>query len=345
MDQRRNAPGGQVTNGIELRAFGKTDLRVSVIGFGAWGIGGPAMAGTMPIGWGDVDDAVSMKALRRSLDRGINFFDTADFYGLGHSEELIGEVFGDRSDIVVATKVGHRLNRDGSITLDYSKKHILNACEQSLRRLRRATIDYYQLHSAGVAHLQQGECVEAMELLKAQGKIRYWGISLSTFHPEPEAEFLLQHAQGDGFQVVVNIINQRAIPLMRRAHQQGYGIIARMPLQFGLLTGKFSSATRFGANDHRSFRLTPSILEHALMHLENVWPLADKYNISKTSLGLSFCASIPEVSTVIPGIKTPEQVDMNTSGILSLSEEDREWLAELYRQELHEVVEMMEQQG
>ncbi|MBE0559083.1 MAG: aldo/keto reductase, partial [Proteobacteria bacterium] len=169
---------------MDHRTFGATDLDVSLIGFGAWAIGGPAMAGTTPIGWGDVDDHVSEQAIHTALERGVTFFDTADFYGLGHSEEILGRVLGNRPSVVIATKVGHRLQDDGSIALDYSKRHILEACEGSLRRLKRECIDLYQLHSARVSHFEAGECLEALEGLREEGKIRYWGLSLNTFHPE-----------------------------------------------------------------------------------------------------------------------------------------------------------------
>ena len=140
---------------MDYRKFGHTDLMVSEIGFGAWAIGGPAMAGEIPIGWGNTDDAVSEQALLRAYDLGVNFFDTADFYGLGHSEELIGRVFNREPNVLVASKVGHRLNVDQSIYLDYSKSYILEACEQSLHRLKRECIDYYQLHTAKLVHLKQ----------------------------------------------------------------------------------------------------------------------------------------------------------------------------------------------
>jgi len=173
---------------MELRKFGETGLYVSAVGFGAWGIGGPAMAGIIPIGWGPVDDCISIAALKHALDSGITFNDTADFYGLGHSEELIGRVFGNRSEVVIATKVGHTTNSDGSIRTDYSREYITQACERSLERLNRDSVDYYQLHSARVRHFEDGGCVEALERLREQGKIRTWGISPNTFHPDPEAE-------------------------------------------------------------------------------------------------------------------------------------------------------------
>jgi aryl-alcohol dehydrogenase-like predicted oxidoreductase len=330
---------------MNYRKFGNTNLNVSEIGFGAWGIGGPTMAGDIPIGWGKVDDHQSMEALKIAFDRGINFYDTADFYGIGHSEELIGKTFGNRHDVIIATKVGHRLNDDGSIFLDYSKSHIIDACNKSLKRLNRESIDYYQLHSAKIGHLKDGECIEAMEQLQREGKIKYWGLSLNTFHPELEAEFLLERNLGNGFQIVFNIINQRGLEVIKKSNEMGYGIIARMPLQFGLLTGKFNKDTKFEKNDHRAFRLTPEILSKSLDYLDEVWKKAEQDNISKTSFSLSFILSFSEVSTIIPGIKTPEQAILNTSGLQSLSDDDLNYIQNLYKEKLYELVDLMERKG
>lgn len=324
---------------MNYRKFGNTDLNVSEVGFGAWGIGGPAMAGDVPIGWGRVDDSVSVAALKRSFELGINFYDTADFYGLGHSEELIGSTFGGRKDVIIATKVGHRISPDDKIMLDYSAEYIIQACESSLRRLRRDTIDYYQLHSARMEHLRQGVCIEAMEQLKKEGKIRYWGLSLNTFSPEPESEFLIGNKLADGFQLVLNIMNQKALGVVRKSAEAGYGVIARMPLQFGLLTGKFTRDTTFEKNDHRNFRLTPDILCRSLDVLEeDVWPLAEKYNIAKTSLSMSYILSYPQVSAVIPGIKTPAQAEANTTDIIRLEETDMKKLESVYNNKFSSIV-------
>lgn len=329
---------------MEYRRFGKTDLSVSVVGFGAWGIGGPAMVGSTPIGWGDVDDILSKEALLRAKELGINFYDTADFYGLGHSEELIGEVFGNSSDIIVATKVGHRATQEDTIALDYSKNHIIDACEKSLKRLRRDSIDYYQLHSAKVAHLEQGECIEAMEQLKRAGKIRYWGLSLNTFHPTTESDFLIEHNLGDGFQLVFNIINQRAHNVITKASALGFGIIARMPLQFGLLTGRISTDATFAHTDHRSFRLTKEIIESSLSGLEKVWPIAKQRNISKAALAMSFCANQSGISTIIPGIKTPGQAEMD-SEIVQLNQNEINTINDTYLTHFSQIVSLMEKQG
>lgn len=330
---------------MQYRSFGSTDLEVSEVGFGAWGIGGPAMAGDIPIGWGDVEDDTSVKALQKAFDLGINFYDTADFYGLGHSEELLGQVFGNRQDVIVASKVGHRLADDQSIFVDYSKAHIIRACEDSLRRLQRDTIDYYQLHTAKRADLEKGECLEALEQLQKEGKIRYWGLSVNTYEPEPEANYMLERDLGHGFQLVFNVINQQALSIFEKAQQSGKGIIVRMPLQFGLLTGKFDKSTRFEPNDHRHFRLTPEILETSLDALEEVWPLCKKYGISKTELSMSFILSFAEVSTVIPGIKTPEQAEKNTSGIVQLDAEDRDLIVSFFDSRFRKVLQQMQQQG
>jgi aryl-alcohol dehydrogenase-like predicted oxidoreductase len=329
---------------MEYNKFGKTDLMVSEIGFGAWAIGGAARVGGTAIGWGDADDITSKQAINAALDAGITFFDTADFYGLGHSEKLLGEVLKDKKEAIIATKVGHR-DIDDKIVLDYSKNYIIQACEESLNRLNRDVIDYYQLHSARVNHLQQGECVEAMELLKQQGKIRYWGLSLNTFHPQPEADYLIENKAGDGFQLVFNLINQKAMAIIEKAAANGYGIIARMPLQFGLLTGKFSSQTAFATDDHRSFRLTPDIIQKATELVEEkVLPVAEKEGINLTQLALSYLISFPQVSTTIPGIRTKEQVLQNTTGLKKLSNENKAFLQKL-NTEWEPVVQLMEQQG
>ena len=330
---------------MQYRKFGNTSLKISEIGFGAWAIGGNAMVGNTAIGWGKADDAVSAAAIHQALDCGVNFFDTADFYGLGHSENLLGKLLAKNKEIIMATKVGHR-NINETIQLDYSKAYIISACEASLKRLQRDTIDYYQLHSARMQHFEKEQCVEAMEILKQQGKIRYWGLSLNTFYPEPEANYLMDNKQGHGFQLVYNIINQRALPLVKTAGENGFGIIARMPLQFGLLTGKFSSETNFSGDDHRSFRFNKEILNDALKVLEEkIWPLCDKYNISKTALALSYILSYEAVSVVIPGIRTAQHAIDNTTGTIKLAAADIEMIENIFTTDFAAVVNLMEKQG
>lgn len=328
---------------MQYRKFGSTDLQVSEVGFGAWAIGGNATIGSTAIGWGPADDETSRKAIREALNAGINFFDTADIYGLGHSESLLGATL-PPNGVLIATKAGN-VSRDGQFTFDYSKEHILAACELSLKRLNRQVIDYYQLHTARIKHLENGECIEAMQLLQQQGKIRYWGISLNTFEPNPEAEFFMNNNLGHGFQLVLNLVNQRALPLIKKAAAQGYGIIARMPLQFGLLTGKFAADSQFDITDHRHNRLTPMIINSSNEALVNVWELCNKYQVSKTQLALSYILSYSEVSTVIPGIRTPEHVRLNTSGLVKISNEDRDMIEREGQGVLAELLALIEKQG
>ena len=329
---------------MQNRQFGNTDLLVCEIGFGAWAIGGGAMIGNTAIGWGDADDTVSIAAIHNALDSGINFFDTADIYGLGHSEELLGKTIGDKKEIIIATKVGN-VSRNEHFTVDYSKEYILNACEASLKRLQREVIDYYQLHSARMQHLQNGECIEAMKELQQQGKIRYWGISLNTFDPLPEAEFFIKNKIGNGLQLVLNLLNQKALPLLKQSAENGYGVIVRMALQFGLLTGKFDSKVNFSANDHRKNRLTKEVIDVSNNALETVWALCKKYNCTKTQLALSYILSYPEVSTIIAGIRTAEQVHLNTTGLFQLDKEDIQMIEKLGQTDFIAVMKLIQQQG
>jgi aryl-alcohol dehydrogenase-like predicted oxidoreductase len=329
---------------MQYRKFGNTDLLVSEIGFGAWAIGGNAMIGSVAIGWGEADDNESKKAIHRSLDLGINFFDTADIYGFGHSEELLGGLLGKRKDVIIASKVGN-VARNEQFTSDYSKQYIITGCEASLKRLKRETIDHYQLHSARLQHLQQGECIEAMQLLQQQGKIRYWGLSLNTFDPLPEAEFLLDKNYGNGFQLVLNLLNQKAIPLFKRSAEKGYGIIARMPLQFGLLTGKFDKDFSFDETDHRKKRLTKEVIDASAKALRPVWDLCRKYECTKTQLALSYILCYQQVSTMIPGIRTPQHAMDNSSGLFKLDQEDINLIEHLGQTDFVTVMELIQQQG
>jgi aryl-alcohol dehydrogenase-like predicted oxidoreductase len=329
---------------MQYRKFGNTDLVVSEIGFGAWAIGGGAMIGSTAIGWGDTDDSISIKAIHTALDAGINFFDTADIYGLGHSEELLGKTIDNKKNVIIATKVGN-VSKNDQFTVDYSKEYILRACEASLKRLRREAIDYYQLHSARIQHLQQGECIAAMQQLEQQGKIKYWGISLNTFDPLPEADFFIQSKIGNGFQLVLNLLNQKTLPLLKRSAEDGYGVIVRMALQFGLLTGKFDNGVNFSTNDHRKNRLTKEVVDVSNNVLDPVWALCKKYNCSKTQLALSYILSYPEISTVIAGIRTSEQVQLNTTGLFQLDSDDRSVVERLGATDFVQVMDLIQKQG
>ena len=329
---------------MRYRKFGNTDLEVSEVGFGAWAIGGGAMIGNVPIGWGNADDEVSQRSMNAAYDAGINFFDTADIYGLGHSEDLLGQAFSENKNVVIATKVGN-VERNETFTTDYTKEYIISACEKSLQRLKRDTIDYYQLHTARLQHLQEGSCIEAMQHLQQEGKIRYWGLSLNTFDPEPEATFLLKNNLGHGLQLVLNLINQKSLNIVHQGAEKGYGIIARMPLQFGLLTGKFNKSTTFENNDHRQKRLTGEVIGASEEALAPVWDLCRKYDCNKTALALSYILSYDGISTVIPGIRTPEHVYDNTAGLFQLEREDLRFIESLGNTSFQSLLKLIQAQG
>jgi aryl-alcohol dehydrogenase-like predicted oxidoreductase len=184
-----------------------------------------------------------------------------------------------------------------------------------------------------------------MQQLQQQGKIRYWGISLNTFEPMPEAEYFIQNKIGNGFQLVLNILNQKALPLLKQSAENGYGIIVRMALQFGLLTGKFDKGVNFSTNDHRRSRLTGEVIDASNQALGPVWQLCEKYKCSKTQIALSYILSYPEVSTIIAGIRTAEQVELNTTGLFRLDTSDRQLIEKLGATDFAEVMKFIQQQG
>ncbi len=173
---------------MQYRPLGNTGIRVSEIGFGAWAIGGTADASGTPLGWGRTSDEESLITIRRARDLGVTFFDTADSYGFGRSESLLGIVLSRfRNDIVLATKVGVVRTSDGALRKDFSKQHIFNAVDGSLKRLRTDYIDLYQAHNPTVADLRREEIQEAMERLQEIGKVRYWAFRSRTSKTGPRS--------------------------------------------------------------------------------------------------------------------------------------------------------------
>jgi len=167
---------------------------------------------------------------------------------------------------------------------------------------------------------------------------------LNTFHPQHEADYLMEKNIGDGFQLVYNVINQRAKSVITKAEALGYGVIARMPLQFGLLTGAITEDSSFTTDDHRHFRLTKEIIQNAIAGLEHIWAIAEKKGIPKTTLALSFCAKTKGISTVIPGIKTPAQAELNTD-IIELDDSIMKLIEDSFSDRFSDVVSHMEKQG
>lgn len=297
---------------MQHRELGRTGIRVSAVGFGAWAIGGTAEASGTPLGWGRTNDDESLAAIRRARDLGVNFFDTADSYGFGRSESLLGIVLSRRRpDVVIATKVGIVRTAAGEMRKDFSKQHIFHAVDGSLKRLRTDYIDVYQAHNPTLEDLRREEIQEAMEMLQDAGKIRFWGVSISTVDEGLE---IIRNGWGHVLQVLYNLLNQSPErELFPMAKEKGYGIIARVPLASGLLSGKFRTDTLFPANDVRQNFLTPRRLEEVLPRVDEAKSIIGGRSRNLAEGALQFVLANDAVSTTIPGAKTVHQVEMNAA--------------------------------
>jgi aryl-alcohol dehydrogenase-like predicted oxidoreductase len=303
---------------MKYTLLGKNDPQVSTMGFGAWAIGG--------MNWGPTDDNVSLRALNEAIDQGVTLIDTADVYGHGHSEELIARIIKERGkkNIIIATKAGNDFynatSEDdkgyGAITQTYTKEYIIFAAEQSLKRLNVETLDILQLHSPNLEKLEKEDPWLALEQLKKDGKILHAGFSIQSFKETEHAHMLDLHNDIlDCIQVRYNLLERKAEEvLFPKALKYGIGVIVRIPLLFGLLTGKFNKDSTFTGDDHRKMNLAPEKLAGYLNQLKKLKPLFEKYpDQSITQVSLRFCISHPACHTAIPGAKTPEQVQQNCS--------------------------------
>jgi aryl-alcohol dehydrogenase-like predicted oxidoreductase len=287
---------------MQFRELGKTGIQVSEIGFGAWAIGGEM--------WGKQDDDDSIAALHKALDLGCNFFDTALAYGNGHSEKLIQRVLKERgvlNEVIVATKVPPMNDHwDPPTSMPIGKAFppdwIIQCCERSLKNLGRDYVDILQLHTWNPAWSERVEWHAAMLKLKEQGKIRVIAISVSAVRHD-EANPLIQRGRVESVQVIHNILDQTAEKnLFPLAQKKGVGVLSRVPLASGALTGKFTRETKFPKGDWRSER--PQKNWVAAM-TEDGTPLAHA--------ALKYCLAHPVVSSVIPGIRNARQAELNMS--------------------------------
>ena len=297
---------------MKYRQLGNTRISVSEIGFGGWAIGGPTEVSGVPMGWGRTIDDDSLAAIRRARELGVNFFDTADSYGFGRSESLLGIVLSrQRSEVVIATKVGIVRDAAGKFGKDFSRKHIFHAVDGSLKRLRTDYIDVYQLHNPSLDDLRRDELHEAMDRLQETGKIRYWGVSVGT--PEEGLE-IVRNGWGYTLQVLYNVLNQApALDLFPIAKEKGYGIIARVPLASGLLSGKFRTTTVFPGDDVRQNFLTPKRLEEVIPRVDEVKSVIGGTTRSLTEGALRFVLANQSISTTIPGARNLHQVELNVA--------------------------------
>jgi aryl-alcohol dehydrogenase-like predicted oxidoreductase len=297
---------------MQYRDLGRTGIRVSEIGFGAWAIGGATEASGVPVGWGGTSDDESLAAIRRARELGVTFFDTADIYGHGRSESLLGLVLSkSRRDVIIATKFGNVRSSAGQHRKDFSKQHIFHAVDGSLKRLRTDYIDLYQLHNPTIEELAKEEIHEAMDKLQEVGKIRVWGVSIST---PAEGIEIIKRGWAYTLQVLYNVLNQApADELFPLARERGYGIIARVPLASGLLSGKYRSDSTFPKNDIRQNFLTPRRLEEVTGRIDEVRGIVGGESRSLSEAALRFVLAHDAVSTTIPGAKNVRQVESNAA--------------------------------
>jgi aryl-alcohol dehydrogenase-like predicted oxidoreductase len=303
------------------RRLGRTGLMVSEIGFGGLAIGG--------VRWGDVRDEESLAALQRAFDLGVNFFDTADIYGRGHSEELIAQALGEvRSEVLIATKGGLTAHSSALFSRpDYSSGYLRSAIDRSLERLRTDYIDLYQLHNPPQKLAKEDEPWDELAALQREGKIRYFGVSVRT--PNDALAYLRADAEapgrcGDTLQVAYNLLDQEAAHkgVFVQAHRQDMGVIARVPLASGLLTGKYSADHYFPPEDFRADWPRERLAE-TVQRVDDLRFLV-REDRSMAQTAIAFVLSQEAVSTVITGAKTAAQVEENAaaSAFAPLAEAD-----------------------
>lgn len=294
---------------MQFRRLGRTNLEVSEIGFGAWGIG--------KAWWGETDDRLSIRALLRAFERGVNFIDTAYAYGDGHSERLIAKAFQEyRERVTVATKIplktsgwppqpGTRANEA------FPGAWIIDHTEKSLRNLGTDCIDVQQLHIWRDEWIQETEWHEAVKQLKREGKIRFFGVSLIDHAPETGLE-AVRSGIFDTVQVIYNIFDQSpATELFSLCQQADVGVIARVPLDEGGLSGKLRPDMPLDPDTFQGHYFREERLKDTCTRAEQLTGLLRHGVETIPKLALKFCLSHPAVSTVIPGMRRPEHVDEN----------------------------------
>lgn len=320
---------------MRYRQLGNTDMKISELSFGTWAIGGS---------WGNTNDEESLKGLQRAMDAGVNFFDTADVYGDGHSEELLAKATkGKESEIYIATK----FCRAGDIhdPATYSEKAVTDYVEASLKRLNRDQLDLLQIHCPPFEILKDGSVFEVLDKLKQSGKIRYYGASVETVE---EGLFCLEQPNVSSLQVIFNIFRQKPVAeLFPKAKEKGVGILARVPLASGLLTGKFTTDHQFESDDHRQFNQNGEAFnvgetfagiefnKGVALSNELKWIAEGRGNMTRAAL--KWILEHDAVTSVIPGFKTVKQIEDNLEAlnVKAFSEAEMNQLRKFYDQEIH----------
>ncbi len=294
---------------MQYRELGRTGWKVSTVSFGAWAIGSA---------WGAVDDTESLNALRRAVDLGVNFFDTADVYGDGHSERLLAQLKRERKeDIVVVTKAGRRL--DPHVASGYNRENLTAYVERSRKNLETDTIDLVQLHCPPTDVYYMPEVFGVLDDLVKQGKLRYYGVSVERVE---EALKAVEYPGVQSVQIIFNIFRQRPADLFfARAQQLKVGVLARLPLSSGMLAGKMTRASAFAADDHRQFNrhgesfdrgetFSGVDYELGLDVVEELRPLVPP-GWTMAEFALRWILMFDAVTCTIPGAKRPSQAEDN----------------------------------
>jgi aryl-alcohol dehydrogenase-like predicted oxidoreductase len=319
---------------MNYRTLGRTGWKVSEISFGAWAIGGA---------WGEVDDRESMAALHSAIDCGVNFIDTADVYGDGRSERLIAQLKRERKEeIIVATKAGRKL--PAQTVEGYTRENLTAWVENSLRNLSMESLDLLQLHCPPTGLYYRPEVFGYLDDLVAAGKIRFYGVSVERVEEGLKA---IEYPNVQTVQIIFNCFRMRpAALLFRQTLEKQVGVLARVPLASGLLTGKFKRDSQFSAGDHRNFNRHGEAFdpvetfsgvdyETALEAVEEIRHILPA-GMSMASFALRWILMFDAVTCAIPGGKRPEQVADNcrASDLPKLSEETMHAVEAIYRESI-----------
>ncbi|MCB0309422.1 MAG: aldo/keto reductase [Bdellovibrionales bacterium] len=297
---------------MEYRILGKTDLRVSEIGFGAWGIGGSE--------WQNGNDEEALKALHLAFKQGINFYDTALAYGDGHSEKLIGQLANDigRYNVIIATKIPPKNLKWPApcgipVNDVFPKDHIRDSVHKSLKNLKIDTIDLIQLHVWQDEWLEHTEWQEALLTLKREGKVRFIGVSINDHDPN-SALLLAQNHIADTVQCIYNIFDPTADDaLLDLCKANQIGVIARVPFDEGALTGTLNAQTTFPEGDFRNLYFGDNRLTMVEQKVNELKKCLGEEAKSLPELAIRFCLSNSAISTVIAGMRKAKHVEANTS--------------------------------
>ena len=323
---------------MNYRELGRTGWRVSTVSFGAWAIGSA---------WGQVDSAESLRALHRAVDLGVNFFDTADVYGDGHSERLLAQLRRERDEeIIVATKAGRRL--DPHIADGYNRENLSQFIDRSLKNLDVDALDLLQLHCPPTEVYYRPEVFAALDDFVEQGKIRYYGVSVE--HVE-QALKAIEFPNVQSVQIIFNIFRQRPADLLfNEAKRRQVGILARLPLSSGMLSGKLNARSQFAPDDHRAFNRHGEAFDRGetfsgvdyqtgLQAVEDLRALLPA-GMSLVQLALRWILMHDAVTCAIPGAKRPEQVEENVSAsdLPGLSEDVMRQVENLYEEKIRPLV-------